>query len=226
MIPAPGDEGPDIQAEALLEAFEARNLPRLRDLNELGVETSSRPANLLELPLDLAADVESPDRALRREVQTLEGDGELRAPALIRAPRRDRPDGIPIFVRLAVREHQAVHQSAIRVRREVEGVALIAEGVEQQLDAVVGAQGGVAGHLRREDPVRLGVMAHHPDVEVVRVAKQRDLRALARLGALRRYALHQGADLRRRSPDRLVEHAVDDDRRRYGCYDRRSSRPA
>ncbi len=186
----------------------------------------ARPARLLELPPDAPADVESPDRAVGWEVQALEGDGELRAPALVRARRRNVPDGIPVFVRLAVREHEAVDQGAVRVRREVEGIALIAERIEQQFYVVVGPEGRIAGHLRREDSVRLGVMTHHADVEVVGVAQQGDLRALARRDALRRDALNQAADLRRRLPRRLVQDAVDEDRLRHRRDDGRAGRPA
>ena len=226
VIPASRDERPDVQAEALLQAAEARDLTRLRDLEELRVEAGARPASLLELPPDAPADVETPDRAVRREVQALEGDGELRAPALVRARRLHRPDGIPVFVRLAVREHEAVDQGAVRVRREVEGVALIAEGVEQQLDVVVGPEGCIAGHLRRENSVRLGVMAHHADVEVVGVAQQGDLRALARRDACSRDALNQVADPGRRFPGWFVQDAVEDDRLRHGRDCGRPGRPA
>ena len=75
------------------------------------------------------------------EAEALEGNRELRDPALSRAPRAHVPDGVPLGVQLAVGERQAVDERARRIGGEVEGAALVAEGVEQDLDAVVGRAG-------------------------------------------------------------------------------------
>ena len=82
--------------------------------------------------------------------------------------------------------------------------------------AVIPVQAGVSSHLRREDSVRLGVVAHHPDIEVVLVTKQGDLGSLARHSAGGRDSLHELPDLRRPIPGRLIQGAVDQDGLRYG----------
>ena len=51
------------------------------------------------------------------------------------------------------------------------------KGVEDNLEAVVGVQGGITPHLRAEDLVRLRVVAHDADVEVVVVVQEGHLRA-------------------------------------------------
>ena len=202
---------------------ETGDLPRFRHLRERRVEAGAGPAVLFELAIDVAGDVEAPHRARLREAEALERDRELGDPALGGAARAHVPDRVPLGVQLAVRD-QAVDQRAGRIGGEVEGAALIAEGVEQDLDAIVGAEHGVAGHLRAEDARRLVVEGEDADVEPIAVGEQRDGGALARRGAFGRLALHQLADRRRRAPGRLVEHAVDRDRlgdRRH----RRGSRP-
>lgn len=96
-------------------------------------------------------------------------------------------------------------------RPEIEGAALVAKRVEQDLDAVVGVQAGVPSHLRPDDAAGLGVVGQNADVEVALVVQESHFRSFR--GDLPGFglALNQITDLRRRAPDRLVQHAVDGD---------------
>jgi hypothetical protein len=137
----------------------------LGHLEELCLELRARPPNLLELSLDGAADVETPYGPSGWKAQALEGNGELGAPTLVRLPGSHDPDGIPIVICLAVSEHQAIRQDARWIGGEVEGIALVAESVEEDAQPVVGIEAGIAGHLRSQH-LFVSAVAHNADVEV------------------------------------------------------------
>ena len=100
--------------------------------------------------------------AFGRKAQALERNGKLRDPALARARRSNVPDRIPLGVQVTVGKHQSVDERARRIGRKVEGTALIAERVEEDLDAIVGVEAAVARHLRADDALRLGVVGGIP----------------------------------------------------------------
>ena len=54
MQPAPAHERPDIETDTLREAFQVRDFPRFRYLEELRLQTRTGPAILLELSLDVS----------------------------------------------------------------------------------------------------------------------------------------------------------------------------
>ena len=183
--PAAGEKRADVEADALRQAREVGDLARLGQLIELRIQTSARPAVLLQLSIDVAGDVEAPHRPPGRKAQALERNRELRDPSLVRASGAHVPDGVPVSVQLSTGD-QAVHERPRRIGREVERAALIAKGVEQDLDAVVGGQAGVARHLRADDPPRLGVVRDDADVEVVLVVQERDVGSFRRRPTLAR----------------------------------------
>ena len=67
MQPAARHERPDVEADALRQPLEIRDLARLRHLEELRLEARAGPAGVLELSIDVAGDVEAPHRLRRRE---------------------------------------------------------------------------------------------------------------------------------------------------------------
>ena len=217
----PREERADVETDPLRQADEIGDLARLRHLVELRVQPRAGPAVLLQLSIDVPGDVEAPHRLSGRKAQALERNRELRDPSLVGAPGAHVPDRVPLGVQLSARD-EAVHERARRIGREVERAALVAERVEQDLDAVVGGEAGIARHLRADDPPGLGVVRDDADVEVVAVVQQRDLGSFRRRPPGQRLPLNQVANLRRHAPDRLVQHAVDGDGLGDRGHDRRA----
>jgi hypothetical protein len=112
------------------------------------------------------------------------------------------------------------------IGREVERAALIAKGVEEEFDAVVGVQRGVARHLRSDDAAWIGIERDDADVEVVVVSQQGDRSGfggrLPRIGL----ALNEVTDRRRRAPVGLVQAAVHRNRSSGGRDLRGPDQPA
>ncbi len=77
------------------------------------------------------------------EAEALERNRELGDPSVSGAARADVPDGVPVGVQLSVGD-QAVDERAGGIGGEVERAALIAEGVQDDLDAIIGK-----GYFRR-----------------------------------------------------------------------------
>ena len=98
---------------------------------------------------------------------------------------------------------------------------MVAEGVENDAQPIIRVQHCVTRHLRREHSIRLGIVAHHTDIEVVFVVKQRNLGPLGGLCASPWNPLNQLADLWRPTPWRLIERAINDDLRVDRSYDGR-----
>ena len=67
----------------------------------------------------------------------------------------------------------------------------------------------VARHLRADHAIGLGVVGDDADVQIVLVAKQRDLGPLGGRAARVGLALDELANLRRGAPGRLVQRAID-----------------
>ena len=89
----------------------------------------------------------------------------------------------------------------------------VVEGVNENLNAIVVREIGVARHLRADDLVRGRVVAHHADVKILAVVKQPHLCRLARFFTLTRLALEHLPDWCNRFPIRLVQDAIDGDSR-------------
>ena len=163
--------------------------------------------------LDDALDVEAPTRLSGREAERLERDFEFRTPAGRRPCRLHVPDAVPIpIVHLAVVTDEFVHPRADRVGLELERVAPVRKRVEQQRDAVVRVQHGVAVEARRDDRVGVGVVTGHADVQRGGRVQDTDLRGLRGGCALVGLALPEIVGDRRGLPRRLVQSAVQDDR--------------
>ena len=221
--PSSRDKRPDVQADALRQARQVGDLARLGQLIELRAEACAGPSILLQLAVDIPGDVEAPHHAVGREAQGLERNRELRGPSLVCALRAHVPDGVPVGIQLTTGD-QAVHQRAGWIGREVEGAPLIAKRVEQNLDAIVGGQAGIARHLRADHPLRLRVVRDYADVEVITVVEERDVGAFRGRPALLGLALRQRTNRRGGTPDRLVQHAVDRDHIRRRRHDGRLGR--
>ena len=145
------DEGTDLHTDSLVQPFERADLSRLGNLEELCLEPGSRPSDILQSPIDLAREVEAPDAPFVREAQALEGNHELCGPAGLGPARPHVPGRIPVRVQLPVGVGEPVHERTRRVRGEVEGVSLVPEGVEEDLDAVVRVEIAVARQLGPEN---------------------------------------------------------------------------
>jgi hypothetical protein len=180
------------------------------------------PEGLLVLAPDHAHHVEPP-RLLRclRIPQRTEGDLELGRPAVVEPLRRHPPDPSPVGVegRPFVRD-QRVELGPVGIRGEDHRVAAVAEGVEQDGDAVVPRElvaaveaAGLHQLVALPDPCdhpgRLAVAGQHADVEVVRVVEDPHFGRLGGESAFLRLALPQLPRGIRARPGGLVEAAVD-----------------
>ena len=150
----------------------------------------------------------------RLEAQRLERDAELGRPALGGGRRGHPPDGVPVRVDVAALVGDlGVGAGAGGVGREDEAVAAVGEGVEQHLEGVLLGAGEVLVDVVDDDAGRLGIAAARADVEELVVEGDVHLGGLGGRLAFQRVRLHEGVGGRRRLPDGVVEHAVDDDRR-------------
>jgi hypothetical protein len=210
--------------DPLRQAHKIRNLARLGDLIELRVQTSTRPTALLELSIDVAGDVESPHGLPGREAQALEGNRELRDPSLVCASGACVPDSVPVSVQLSTRDH-AIYEGPGWIRREIERAALVPKGVEENLDAIVGGQAGIARHLRADDTPRLGVVRDDADIEMISVVQERDVGSFRRRPTGYGLSLDQITDFRGRTPNRLVQYAINCDGFRRDGHDGRPRDP-
>src|SRR5947207_3060417 len=185
---------PDIQSSALLDVVEAGDLARFRDLEERQIEAWGGPSILFHLALDGAREVEPPGRVSAPKAQALERDRKLGAPALFGLVRSHEPHGVPFFACLAVLDDEGVDQRTERVRGEVKRIMPVAKGVDEKLDAIVCGKIGITRHLRGDDMLRVGVEAHHPDIEILTVIQQFHCRRLGGSFAFVRLALSDVPD--------------------------------
>lgn len=181
------------------------------------------PQRLLVLSALNAIHVEAPRPSGGGVAQRPEGDRELGRPAGADTRRRYAPHGAPIGVEaLALVGDQRVVLRAVRVRAEDERVAAIAGWIEQQEDRVV-ARHAVTPVARAHQPValeeagddlaRLTVAGQDADVERVVVEEDAHLGVLGGRDALEGFPLPEAGDRACQGPGRLVETAVQRDRR-------------
>ena len=82
MQPPAREEWAEIEPDALRQTVEVCDLTRFGYLKKLRFESSARPAIVLELPIDAASDVESPDTSVCWKAEALERNRKLRDPTL------------------------------------------------------------------------------------------------------------------------------------------------
>jgi hypothetical protein len=155
-----------------------------------------------------AHDVHAPAITIRGKRDGLVGDGDLEDPALVVDPGLGIPDAVPVGIELAVFD-QPIELGPERVDLEEVAVAPIVEGVECDGDGVLAPEVSVAQHRLGDDALGLAVVVADAEVEVVEVAEDADLGALADRGALLRLGLDQAIDDRGPLPDGIVEPAID-----------------
>jgi hypothetical protein len=103
---------------------------------------------------------------------------------------------------------------AVRVRLEAITAAARVERVEDHDEPIVGAQALTVPARRRHDELRLAVVHARADVEGVVVVEDVDLGRLGRRGTVAGSYLMEVGDDVGGLPNRFVELAVDDGRRR------------
>ena len=102
---------------------------------------------------------------------------------------------------------------AERVDREQERAAAVVEGVQEDLDLVVGVDVVAVGERRAHD-VPMGLVRANPEVDRVRTVKREHLRAVLRRPAIDGAVLREAGEQRRLLPGRFIEDAIDVHRRR------------
>ena len=102
---------------------------------------------------------------------------------------------------------------AERVDREQERAAAVVEGVQEELDLIVGVDLVAVGQRRAHD-VPMGLVRANPEVDRVRTVKREHLRAVLRRPAIDGAVLREAGEQRRLLPGRFIEDAIDVHRRR------------
>ena len=182
-----------------------------------GLSSSLRrgPAVARAVGAAVALEVEAPGR-VGAEGEGLERDLDLRDPAVGEDRRARLPEGVPALVEAAAvgAEQGVAARAGGGELEEVAGLA-VAEGVEDEFDAVVFVEEGVPRHVLQHHAPGLGLVADGAQVEELLVAQQAHLGGrIARPPPLRP-DLGERAEQRALAPDLGLEHAVDD--RRHGC---------
>ena len=211
----------DLEIAARRRRLEAHQGPGRRDAKDAGRaapaagrDRQPRQVDPLVLAPDGAPELDAPDiRRLRTVAQGLERDLHLQRPAAVEAAGPHVPDRVPVAVRIALVRELLVGAGTERIRIEVEAVAAVVEGVEEDGESVVLAElVGVAAHLVG-DPLALGRGVPDPrgDVDVRLVEQDPRLGPLGRGRADVGHLLDEAGDGRHRRVDRLVEDAVEPD---------------
>jgi len=146
---------------------------------------------------------------LGAEAEAFERDFKLRAPAVLLDAGPHIPNAVPLAVGEPALRDASIHQDARRVGREVVGIAVVVEGVQDQLDVVLAHEERIAGHLPGHDPVRLAVLAKDGHIEDILVVSNPNPGGFR--GRFARPGLHldEAADRRVAPPDAFTEHTVD-----------------
>ena len=169
--PAPGDEGADVQPSALFEILEARDLAGLRYLEKIVFEATAGPHIFLLFAIDRARKIKAPSGAIGGKVEAFEWNRDFRDPAFVRARGAQIPDGIPVGIQVLRSEGETIDECACWVGGEIEGIALILKGIEQDFDTIVGTDRGIPGHTCSEDLIRLRVEGDDTNVEKIVVVE-------------------------------------------------------
>ena len=152
--------------------------------------------------------------------QAAERDRHLHRPPVGQDAGLGAPQCVPFVQNAAVVLEKPFAAGAERI--DVEGVAIAARhvGIEVDTDEIVAVQGTVAPFDAREDAVRLIVIGHDGDIEIVLVVEDADGRALTAGCAFVGVRLVKLVDDLRLAPNWVGEIAVDG-RRLRGVDSRR-----
>ena len=201
----------DVESHALVHALHAGGEPE--DARVVGA-IARHPRHLLAAPADAAAEVETPVRGRSVERQCLERNRHLGDPARLVDGRGRVPDDRPVALeRVDVRVERVVAH-AVGVRLEAITAAARVERVEDHHEPIVGPQPLAVPVRRRRDQRRLAVVHACAYIEGVVVVEDIDLGRLGRRRAVAGSYLMEVGDDVGRLPNRFVELAVDDGRRR------------
>ena len=138
-----------VQSAPLAHAFEPGQLTGVGEIADPARHARGRPAIRLEEVLDLAFDVQAPDRLVRAKPQRLERDGELHGPSVGRARHGGVPDAVPVARQaLRVVGNLAVRACPGRIHLKEKAVTVIEERIEHDGDAIVDIEIRVACELR------------------------------------------------------------------------------
>ena len=212
---------------ALAGRFHADQVPGFRHPEQVVLAAEMGPERRFVLAPDVALEVQAPDRAARSVPETAEGNRHLGAPAVLAAHRSHRPGRVPVQVGAArteaargtpsastalVRELAVVLDSR-DVRAEDEAVLPVAEGVQDDAEAVLVLEPGVAAAVGDRQGGGLPVEADDGDVEGGVVEGDPHLGPFARRFAFERlHLLEAGAEIDV-EPELLAEDVAVDDRR-------------
>ena len=137
------------------------------------------------------------------------------------------PEAVPVDVGVAaVVHHLRVPFRAHRVDREHVAVALVVEGVEHDLEHVGSRGVEVLLQIADDDVGGRAVVGEDAEIQRLLVVGDAHFGLLRRRLPFVRLALQEAAGDRRVAPDRLVERAVDRDRRRRSSPPRDAARGA
>ena len=219
--------GSDIEHEATPQAREPGEGPGLGQ--ERGAPPAGRrPRVQVARVLHLPEDAETPDllvsglvaNALERDADlhlvAVVGDPALRFVDEIRAEIHGVPHGAEVArqpgdATLHALAQRAVRLHAERVRPEHQRLAMVVEGVDQDLHVVVGRDLVAVGERRVHRAVRLE--RPHAEVDGRRRVPHQHLRRVLGRTSVRRGVLREAGQDGRAVPHRLVQCAVDGDQR-------------
>src|SRR5439155_1678240 len=131
----------DAQLQPGLEIADAGEMSGLRDLEKREVAAPAGPVRALVLPSDVALEVHAERVEIAARAQRRQRDLDLGGPAVGGHPRLRPPALVPLGVDVvALVGDERVVLGAERIDREVKRVAMIVEGVEEDLDVVVAGE--------------------------------------------------------------------------------------
>ena len=145
------------------------------------------------------------------KAQRPKGNAEFRGPAGAIPRDRDVPDAVPIRIEVVEVAELRIPACAAGVGSKDECPAAVVETVDQQQHMVIARQVCVAPQLRGAQPVRLGVVGAHANVERRLVSQCLDRRAFRRLFADHGLTLAEIGERVRARPVSLVQPAVEMD---------------
>ena len=159
-------------------------------------------------------DVEVPFAQGRVEVQAVDGNPDLGAPACRRPLRGRLPDAIPIGVlRFAARVDQTVVASTAGIDREHVPGAAVTERTQHHAHVILGVERRVATHAEADDARRFRIVADDADHEGLRSGQHPHAGAAARHRAFDGIGLREIVGRLSASPLAVVDHAIDAQRR-------------
>ena len=159
--------GLDAQVSARPKLPESLDRTRERDALQRVDARQRRPEALFIAPPQAPLEVQAPRlRILFGELQGPKGNADLRIPAILTDSRADVPDPVPVGVDLApLVGHLRVPLGTRRVGCELEAVAPVGEGVDDDQESVAGARVEVLLQVADDDRRRLVVSGEDAEIE-------------------------------------------------------------